>query len=910
MSVINLGKQGETNVRQVQLDVSRLVTLFGPGTVQLLHRRPGDVTPYPVALTRTGDVVTWTVTAADTAYSGEGQAELQYFAGDSLAKSETYTTTITASQGDAGATPPEPQAGWVTQVLQAGTDAAEAAERAENAVLHPPIIGENGNWWLWSFTDNVYVDSGTSALGSDADVTADNIKAALGFTPANESAVPTKTSQLTNDSDFITEYTETDPTVPAWAKSSTKPSYTAAEVGADPEGTAVETVGEHNVDPDSHNDIRDLIEGLTSRLNALANSDDTTLDQMAEVVAYIKANRTLIESITTNKVSVADIANNLTTNVTNKPLSAAQGVALKTLIDAITVPTKLSQLTNDSGFITGYTETDPTVPDWAKAASKPSYTADEVGALPQETPIPSVVQTTGDSTTNVMSQDAVTKELNQLSNEKADLKDAVLSIPQNLTEAQKAQVRANIGASAGEDVEFADSVEWLEENGDTSKKYVLPDGYIYTWQYKKETIEHNANDGTGVLNQYPQSTWGDTYGTKNGVWSSPLIEIDPTVMAPVDARNDTIITISGLDKIVPVYNNSSIWTYYYKSTGAQMFSQNGANMGGIGTNSEITLPLSYQLKNGYHFLDSNWAQVAGVRICIGVSTAGAITADDIKNLKVNIPFFNKEIDGYGWYSTGIQHSNDKATQQNSADIATLKEEVATLKEAVSTSPSNSGAVWYAIGDSITYGLYSTSATDYHQPVVGQRWVDYVSKHNGYQLTNLGKSNAGFLTSPTFRSMVDGANFANADLVTIMLGINDWKNEDAVDKVGSFDDDITTGGTIVSELRYGIEKIIADNPYCKIILITPINAKIGSRGTENTNWAYGYAGTITPCGSLKNFGEKLKEVCEYYGIQVIDMTNSSVVNRKSITTTLPDGIHPNLDTYRVLGLELARRITFA
>ena len=49
---------------------------------------------------------------------------------------------------------------------------------------------------------------------------------------------------------------------------------------------------------------------------------------------------------------------------------------------AATVPTKVSDLTNDSGFITGYTETDPTVPSWAKASSKPSYTASEVGAVP------------------------------------------------------------------------------------------------------------------------------------------------------------------------------------------------------------------------------------------------------------------------------------------------------------------------------------------------------------------------------------------------------------------------------------------------------------------------------------------------------------------------------------------------
>lgn len=45
-------------------------------------------------------------------------------------------------------------------------------------------------------------------------------------------------------------------------------------------------------------------------------------------------------------------------------------------------PTKLSELNNDKGFITGYIETDPNVPTWAKTASKPTYTATEVGAAP------------------------------------------------------------------------------------------------------------------------------------------------------------------------------------------------------------------------------------------------------------------------------------------------------------------------------------------------------------------------------------------------------------------------------------------------------------------------------------------------------------------------------------------------
>lgn len=63
----------------------------------------------------------------------------------------------------------------------------------------------------------------------------------------------------------------------------------------------------------------------------------------------------------------------------------------------VEVPTKTSDLTNDSNFLTSFTETDPTVPSWAKAANKPSYTASEVGALPDTytAPVTSVNGQTG-----------------------------------------------------------------------------------------------------------------------------------------------------------------------------------------------------------------------------------------------------------------------------------------------------------------------------------------------------------------------------------------------------------------------------------------------------------------------------------------------------------------------------------
>ena len=98
--------------------------------------------------------------------------------------------------------------------------------------------------------------------------------------------------------------------------------------------TAESKVAAHNAGTDTHSDIRLLIQSLTDRLNALADSDDTTLDQLSEIVAYIKSNKSLIDAITTDKVSVADIVDNLTTDAADKPLSAAQGVALKTMLDA------------------------------------------------------------------------------------------------------------------------------------------------------------------------------------------------------------------------------------------------------------------------------------------------------------------------------------------------------------------------------------------------------------------------------------------------------------------------------------------------------------------------------------------------------------------------------------------------
>ena len=109
------------------------------------------------------------------------------------------------------------------------------------------------------------------------------------------------------------------------------PSY--SDVGAEKAGN----VAAHNTNDAAHNDIRLLIAGLSERINAVLDSDDATLDELSEIVAYIKANKTLIESVTTSKVNVSDIIDNLETFDSTKPLSAAQGAQIKIWLDRMLI---------------------------------------------------------------------------------------------------------------------------------------------------------------------------------------------------------------------------------------------------------------------------------------------------------------------------------------------------------------------------------------------------------------------------------------------------------------------------------------------------------------------------------------------------------------------------------------------
>lgn len=158
---------------------------------------------------------------------------------------------------------------------------------------------------------------------------------------------PTKVSAFTNDAGYLTSFTETDPTVPSWAKQSSKPTYTASEVGALPDTTSI-----------------------PSKTSDLTNDSDFVSD-----ASYVHTDNNYTS---TEKSKLSGIAAGAEVNV-----QANWNQTTTTADDYIkNKPTNVSAFTNDAGYITGYTETDPVF----SASAAAGITSSNISAWNQAEP--------------------------------------------------------------------------------------------------------------------------------------------------------------------------------------------------------------------------------------------------------------------------------------------------------------------------------------------------------------------------------------------------------------------------------------------------------------------------------------------------------------------------------------------
>lgn len=119
--------------------------------------------------------------------------------------------------------------------------------------------------------------------------------------------------------------------------------------------------------------------GVAAALGTLDSSISETTGQAISAITITNGKIT-----GSSKVSVGDANQNAFSNVKVGSTTISADTTTDTLeLAASGLVTLTPDATNDKVTISAsYTETDPTVPSWAKASTKPTYTASEVGAVP------------------------------------------------------------------------------------------------------------------------------------------------------------------------------------------------------------------------------------------------------------------------------------------------------------------------------------------------------------------------------------------------------------------------------------------------------------------------------------------------------------------------------------------------
>ncbi len=477
----------------------------------------------------------------------------------------------------------------------------------------------------------------------------------------------------------------------------------------------------------------------------------------------------------------------------------------------------------------------------------------------------------------------------------------------------------------------------ISECVDTSKLYVLPDGFIYAYTYSEFERGGYTNKVDPTSSDFKT---GQRYNASGAITSSSYEKADCFVSNMFAIKAGDVLRIRGVRASTSTNAAAPVFV-------AARLTADGSNAATTGNASNIYLgkPLgasvtaSQQAYNAFTTLDDGtivWTyavvdsglnrasdtsgltgDIVNTRIA-GVSTNGIENVVVTVNEEIREPEIVKD---YQWTNTGhafVPADYEDRIIELEEESAEIRETVEVLQEQIDSGAAGakSDARWFALGDSITEGWASavdTSASSGYRQFLNsnaaERWVNIVAEKNGYELTNYGVGGTGYAHAKSgtsnARAQVASIDFSQCDMVTLAYGVNDWKGKATL---GSMDDDVDTVDAFVPNMRYVIKKILSDNPYCKIFVITPLNCR--SLGTYDTNWGINYKKSENASGpGIEDVFQLEKTVCEYHGVELIDMTHCSIINRENIKTMLPDYVHPTVECHAVMARELAKKITF-
>lgn len=178
--IIAMGVVGNFSARQQSFDISFWQEKLGLGQLVVALLRPGDSIPYAVSdVIISGSIATWTFSETDTAKSGYGKVFLTYSGADFKDATTDYSCFIAKNSAPTGEVPSDLES-WYQNMLDAAaaakesetaaadsaSAAADSAAAAEAAQQHGPMIGQNGNWWIWDAETGEYTDSGSPSSGT------------------------------------------------------------------------------------------------------------------------------------------------------------------------------------------------------------------------------------------------------------------------------------------------------------------------------------------------------------------------------------------------------------------------------------------------------------------------------------------------------------------------------------------------------------------------------------------------------------------------------------------------------------------------------------------------------------------------------------------------------------------------
>ena len=357
-AALQIGRRGENEVSEVIFDYSAWVAEFGPGVVSLLVRRSKDNSAYLVAMTSgAGNTKVWTITSTDTQYVGGGRAELIYTVDEQIAKSVVYKTNVLPDIGEPSETPPDPYETWLDTLTALGSevegyaqDAADSADAAEAAVAHYPYIGADNYWYVWNAETEQFVNTNVKALGVDG-------------TNGTDGYSPTVTVEEITGGHRITITDANRTTTVDVMDGADGATGADGEDGFSPVVTVTDITGGHRVTITDKSGAHtfDVMDGQGGSGYIGADEVEWTGGNLGQQTTPPHVEQA-VEAV--YNVAVAKYA---------KP---SGGIPKTDLASAVQ-----TSLGKADTALQRYTETDPTVPSWAKAANKPSYTASEVGAI-------------------------------------------------------------------------------------------------------------------------------------------------------------------------------------------------------------------------------------------------------------------------------------------------------------------------------------------------------------------------------------------------------------------------------------------------------------------------------------------------------------------------------------------------